>query len=611
MQVAAARKTGKKPQARRDHVAIADAWAKSVLDGSTNVGKLVRLAVERQQKDLARIGSPEFPYRFDAEVGAKVVRFLELLPHVEGPKAGELVVLEPWQVWAVIVLYSWVRTDTAYPRFRRGTFFMPKGNGKTFLAAGLALHTLATGGHGEKVLSAATAMKQARQSFDTARHMLLRAPALRDRLGLQVGQHAIIQPATGAAYRPLSSDAEGLEGIIPSFIIEDEIHAHPTRDVHDNLRSSGAKRPDSRLVVISTAGLDLEGIGHEVYQYARDILQGRIQDNSQFALLVEADEGADPFCEATWRQANPNYGVSIDPVEVENEALEAKQRSSKRRSFFTKRLGWWVDGSREWMKMSAWNACGDKNLRLEDFVGVPGFGGLDLASKIDVAAKALLFVRDLPKVCPDGAENCPDHQGVERHYYLFAESYLNEVRIEDGSNASYPGWAADGWIHSTPGNVTDFGIIKQDILDDCKQFDIKAVGSDPHNATQLTQELIAEGVEVVEVPQKVQHLSEPMKELEAAVLSGRFHHNANPVMEWMISNVMVREDANGNLFPNKKRSKGKIDGVSATLNALNRALATDIVAGRPRVWSLEDEATKDQVIEVYARPRTLNWDDDF
>jgi phage terminase large subunit-like protein len=579
---------------------MASEYAESVLNGAAGAGTLVRLTVERQQRDLAAIGSPGFPYVFDVQVGAKVVRFLELLPHVEGPKAGEPVQLEPWQVWTVLVLYGWLRSDTGYPRFRRGTLFMPKGNGKTFLAAGLALHTLATGGKGEKVFSAATAMKQARQSFDTARQMLLRSPDLRAHFGLSVEQHAITQVATGGAYRPLSSDADSLEGIIPSFILEDEIHAHPTRDVHDNLRSSAAKRPDSRQIIISTAGLDLEGIGHEVYDYARDILTGRVKDPSQFALLVEADEGADPFCEATWRQANPNYGVSIDAVEIENEAREAQQRSSKRRSFFTKRLGWWVDGAREWMKITAWNACADPNLQPQQFKDDPCFVGLDLASKVDIAAKALLFVRDQPATSRDEQGN----QRLERHYYLFVECYLNEARVEDGSNASYPGWAADGWLHVTPGTVTDFGVIKQGILNDGSKYEVQAVGVDPFNATQLTQELIAEGIQVVEVPQKTMHLSEPMKELEAAVLSGRFHHNANPVMAWMISNVMVKEDANGNLFPNKKRSKGKIDGVSATLNALNRALNTKIATSRPRVWNLEDEneeGNKERVIEL--RPR--------
>lgn len=570
--------------AKRDHATIAEAWQRAVLDGTFPCGRYMRLAVQRHVRDLKRQGAPGFPFVFAPDAGAKVVRFCEQLPHVEGPKADDLMELEPWQVWAVMVLFGW-QTLQGQPRFRRATLFMPKGQGKTFLAAALALYVLATGGKGEKVFSAATAREQARLSFETARQMLQRAPRLRDHFGLVVSRHAITQPSTGGLFQPLSSEADSLEGKIPSYILEDEIHAHPTREVHDNLRSAAAKRPDSRMVVISTAGFDTseKSIGYEVYCYARQILEREVEDESQFALLIEADEKvydadgkvvlgadgkplkADPWSPATWRQANPNLGVSIDPVETANEANEARQAPAKRKSFFTKRLGWWVSGKSSYFDRELWDTLADAPAP-ELLKDVPCYLGLDLASRRAFACLARVFVELRPHRDPARATLGE----TERHYHVFVESFLHEEAV--GEEQMYRAWVDAQQLVATPGNVTDYGFIGARLRAHLGAHRVVEIVSDPYEAGQLTQQLGVLSVPFVEYPQQVKFLSPALKEMEAASRSGRLHHDGNKVMRWMVGNVVAKMDANENVYPRKERETLYIDGVSATLNAIGRAM---------------------------------------
>ena len=561
MQVSSTRspRSSRGRKSARDYLAIAQQFQDQVLDGTFLCGRLLKAAVQRHVADLKR--GPEFPFEFDAEAGARVARFVELLPHVEGPAnlVGTKIRLEPWQVWAIVVSFGWVARVSRNPRFRRITLFMPKGQGKTLLCAAIAVYVLATDKGASTILSAATARDQARQAFDAARNMLLRSPDLCERFGLVVEEHAIKRPASGAKYVPISAEARTAEGKLPRLVVEDEIHAHPKRDLHDNLRSMSAKRPDSQTLVISTAGFDMspEAIGYEVYGYAKDILEGRVSDESQFALLLEADPEDDPWDPVTWRKANPNFGVSIDPVEVENEANEAKQRPNKQPSFLTKRLGRWVKAASYWIQPAAWEKCADTSLRREDFDG-PAFLGVDLATVRDLTAKVLVFVRSRP----DG----------EREYTVFCDSYLAEESVTLGEgNDALRTWASEGWQTLTPGVSTSLSLLLEDIRADLDRYPGSEVCYDPWSAAALVQPLNEAGVTCIQIRQGAQTMSEPMKALEAAILSGRVRHDGNPLLAWAIGNVMAKADINGNLRPTRENESRKIDPAMALINAFVRA----------------------------------------
>jgi len=567
------------------HVVKATDYCRAVVAGEIVANKLAVAACARQLADMERSRSDAaWPYEFSEALAGRACRFLEALPHVKGDLAGQRIRLEPWQCFVIAGAFGWVRRGTALRRFRRVTIYVPRGNGKSALSSGVGLYCLAADGEGgAEVYAAATTREQARIVWDSARQMLNKSPhgtALANTMGVTSPSaptaSSIYQAASGSSFRPLSREADNLDGLNIHCGILDELHAHRTREVYDVMETGTGKRSRSLLWTISTAGSDTSGIGHEVYSYARRVLLGDVQDDSLFAAIWEMDDGDDWTAEATWRKANPNYGVSVQPDVIAQLARKAQQVASAQNAFLTKHLNVWVNADQAWMSMAAWERAGDAKLTREDFAGEACTVGLDLASKTDIAARVLLFWRDLPHRDAVKAEAGE----VERHYYAFLDSYLPEAAVVDGRNASYSGWERDGRLATTPGEVLDFGEIRRAVLDDGARFEVREVDFDPWQATQLAAELQAEGLPMVEMRPTVQNFSGPMKELEALVLDGRFHHDANPVLRWMVGNVVCHRDAKDNIYPRKERPENKIDGVVAIVMALAGAMRQDSAGGR-------------------------------
>lgn len=561
----------------RNHVAMAGEYAASVASGEIVAGRLARAACVRQLEDLERSRTdPTWPYEFSPQLAGRPCRFIEALPHVKGALAGKPLRLEPWQAFVLTSVFGWVRRGTNQRRFRRATIFVPRGNGKSTLSSPVALYCLSADGEsGAEVYSAATTREQARIVWGDARAMLNRAPLgtrLRERLGVVAPTaptaSSIFQPATGSAFKPLSRDADNLDGLNIHAAVIDEIHAHKTREVYDVVETGTAKRDRSLLWVISTAGSDISGIGYEVFADARRVLEGGVKDDSLFAAIWSADEGDDWTDEATWRKANPNWETSVQPEVIGQLARKAMRIASARSAFLTKHLNLWVNADQAWVSIDAFRACGDAALNREDFAGEPCWMGLDLASKIDIAARALVFRRALPH--RDAALAAEGR--TELHIYLFLDAYLPSQAVVDGRNSQYAGWADTGRIKATPGDVLDFDTIREDIVEDSRRYDLREIDYDPWQATQLAQDLSNAGLLAVEVRPSVQNFSAPMKELEALIASGLLHHDANPVLEWMASNVVCHRDAKDNIYPRKERPENKIDGIVASLMALGRAL---------------------------------------
>ena len=554
---------------KRDHAEIARRFEDSVLDGRVNVGRLFRAAAERQRRDLKRQGRADFPYKWAPDVGAKICRFIEaFLVHVEGTEdlAGTPLILADFQVWTIVTAFGWVQAaKPKRPRFRRIVLFMPSGTGKSTLSAAIAAYFLCVDKGASTIVTAATSRDQARLVFGFARRMLIEAPALTERFGVVVEEHLVKRPKTGAVFRALSAEAKTVEGKLPRLTVVDEVHVHPDRDLWDNLRKMSAKRPDSVMLAISTAGNDTSGIGYEVYQYAKGILKGDKQDESQFALLIEADRkrpdgsDADPFAEETIRQANPALGISIDPIEVFNEANEAKQSPNKQQSFEVKRLGWWAHAAKPWVNLDTWDACADPDLKREDFKGTTCWVGMDLANVSDLACKALVF----PRERDDG----------QTEYVVFVDSYLHEDAIRVGKHVDHGRWAKEGWIISTPGNATDLDRIEEDVVADTERYAVEAVLSDPTEARMMLGHLEEAGVQTVDVKTTFQDMNDPMKALLRLTLEGLIRHDGNPVLRWSMGNVEAAERGQ-QIRPVKPKNapERKIDPSVAVINAMRGAV---------------------------------------
>jgi phage terminase large subunit-like protein len=531
----------------------------------------VRRACQRHLDDLKRARRKDFAFRFDPEKANKAIRFIEALPHIKGEFAGQRLILSDWQCFVTGAVFGWVHKKTGLRRFRTVYIEVPRKNGKSSWSAGIALYMLcADGEEGAEVYSAATVRDQARIVWDTAKRMVERTPALRRALGVAAGAHAIFVDRTASTFRALSREHQGnLDGLNVHCAIIDELHAHKDRGIWDVIETATGARSQSLVWAITTAGFNRSGICYEQRAYLCKVLDGKAKDETFFGVIYSIDSGLrgrkddDWTNPQIWRKANPNWGISVKPDDIERKARKAMQVASATNNFLTKHLDVWVNADTAWMSMRAWDKCADEDLQLESFAGMDCIVALDLATKTDLAAKVFLFWRDLE-----------EQEGkFARHYYLFGRFYLPEEAIEDGRNSQYPGWAETGTISTTPGNVTDFDVIEEEVRADAAKFHIIACAFDPWQASQMSQHLLQDGLPMLEYRQTVQNMSEPMKELEKVVLQGRLHHTGDEALAWMMSNVVCHTDAKENIYPRKEMPENKIDGAVAAIMAFGASIA--------------------------------------
>lgn len=538
----------------RDYVAMATQYAEDVVAGSIPACAYVQAACQRQLTDLQR---DDLRWRFDEERASHVCRFIEKLPHIKGEWARNRkpIVLEPWQVFLLTTLFGWV-DDDGLRRFKTAYIEVPRKNAKSTLTSGIGLYLLAADGEeGAEVYSAATTRDQAKIVWQDAKRMADRTPGLQMRFGVETSTHSIHVEHTASWFRPLSRDQGGnLDGLNIHAALVDELHAHKTREVWDVLETGTGARQQPLLLAITTAGFNRAGICYEQRAYSIKILSGAVPDDEYFGIIYTIDDDDDWTDEANWVKANPNWGVSVNPKDIRRKARKAMEMAAAQNNFLTKHLNVWVNADTAWMDMRAWDACHALTLNIEDYAGRPCYIGLDLASKVDIADVSIMF---------------PEEDGS---FAEFHRHYLPEDAAESGKNSQYSGWGRTDDLILTPGNVTDFARIEDDLRDLASRFDVQEVAYDPWQAQYLANNLMEAGLPMVEYRQTVQNMSEPMKQLEALVLSGQWRHTGDPVQTWMVSNVVAHLDAKDNIYPRKEFPENKIDGVVATIMALGRAM---------------------------------------
>lgn len=551
-----------------DYVGKANRYIRDVLSGKRPACIFVRQACERQLRDLERSEkkAKDFPFIFDRKAANRPCAFTERLKHVKGPKAGENIRLEDWQCFIVTVLFGWKYRSGKWEgrrRFRKSYTEVPRGNGKSTLCSALALYMLcADGESGADVYSFATTRDQARIVFDDALAMARGNADLREAYDLKTFNHSLVIIGTNSKFLPKSADEDTLDGLNTHFAVIDELHAHKTRGVHDVVETSIGKRAQPLIFEITTAGFILFGICMEDRRYVGHILDRSVYDENFFGIIFTIDSGDDWKSLAALKKANPNWGISCDETTILSNRQKALVTTSARKNYLTKHLDVWVNSDSQWLDMEKFRSCVSPELSEDEFRGNYCIFGLDLASKLDIAAVVRIFWRK-------------NTQGIIE-YYVFQDFFLPSEAVQSSDNPEYSGWAADGYITTTDGAVTNLSEIQERIRETAKNYETLAVAYDPMQATQMSQTLLAEGVEMVELPQTLKNMSEPMKQLQALIYEGRIHFDGNPVMHWMFSNVVCHVDAKENIYPRKEKPASKIDGVVALIMALNLAIQMDV-----------------------------------
>ncbi|NUO63941.1 MAG: terminase large subunit [Gemmatimonadaceae bacterium] len=550
-----------KAKAPLTYVAKANRYARGVVAGKIHAGKYVRAACQRHLDGLRLQREKGYPYRLDEAKANRVCGFIELCPHVKGKWArdAETIHLEDWQCFIEVNVFGWVRKKDGLRRFRRVYIEVPRKNAKSTTTAATGLYMFAEDGeHGAEVYSGATTEKQAWEVFGPARLMAKNTPEMLEQYGIGVGAKNLHIAATASKFEPIIGKPG--DGASPSFSITDEYHEHATPEQYDTMVTGMGAREQPIAWVITTAGSDTAGPCYALRQQTVDMLEGTVDNDELFAVIYTIDEDDDWTDAAVLAKANPNIGISVFREFLETEQRNAINDPRQQSKFKTKHLNVWVTASAPYFNLELWNRLADPSLTPERFRGAGCFAGLDLASKLDLCAKVLLFPHEV-----DGVT----------HYSVIPRLYCPKARIHAPENRHYFGWAEQKHVVATPGDITDYDAIEADVKADLERHRLLALGSDPYNATQLLTHFQATigADKVIEVPQTVAHLSEPMKELQALIVAGRIHHDGNPALAWMIGNVTAQEDRNQNVFPRKEFPEKKIDGAVALIIAIGRALA--------------------------------------
>lgn len=568
-------------QEGRNYTGIALGYARDIVGGRIPAGKSVRLQCQRFLDDLKRHRQEDFPYRFDSRKAGRVCKFIEKLPHSKGKwaRSKQKLRLEPWQVWILACTFGWVRKEDGLRRFRVLFVVVPRKNGKSALSAGVGLYMLcADGEFGAEVYSGATNEKQAGEVFGPAKLMAERTPALRRKFGLSVNAKSLVRVDDNSKFETIIGDPG--DGQSPSCSIHDEYHEHADDGQVDTMITGMGARDQPLQVLITTAGDNLAGPCYAAILDEREKLAGighnggpPLEDQT-FFVEYTIDEGDDWKSEAALRKANPNYGISVS-----DDFLKARQRDAidtprKAGVFKTKHLNLWVAAKAAYFDVEAWRRCRSDGLparaaelvKLEAFRGRRAIAGLDLASKVDIAALELLIL-------PLGDKATPDDPYIRTGFYFLPEETVLNTK-------TYQAWDTQGLLNVTAGSIIDYDEILAVLRELRSIFQLEQVAYDPHQATMMVTTMVKEGFPVLEFRPIVINFSEPMKQLAALMLAGTIQHAGCPVMEWQINNVVAQPDAKDNVYPRKPRAEAKIDNPVALMSALGVAMAGTEATGK-------------------------------
>ena len=550
-----------------------ESYVEAVLTGELPSCQMVVLACERYRADQKRTD-----IRMDWSAVNRVVTFAKILKHFKGEFAGKPVLLEDWQLFVVANIFGWKLVATGKRRFTYADVYVPRKNGKTTFAAVIALYMLiADGESAAEVYSAAVDKAQAKICFDTSAEMIRNCDLSEFARVFRKG--SIVVEDTASSYKPLSKDTKNKDGLNIHCGICDERHAWKTNEIYEVLKTGTGARSQPLIFSISTAGTDTSYPYFSDLEFLRQVLLGIKEKDNHFIMLYEPDEGDRWDDPQTWKKVNPNFGVSLGEKYMADECKEAKEKGgSTLAAFQTKNLNMWVDAPEVWIPdddVAANNAPFDE----AQLAGAECYVGIDLASKTDLTATALFF----PKF------------NVVKFLFTIPEAKIQDKGVENDV-VDYRLWNEQGWITVAPGSALDDEWYLAQLFNALEPYDVKAIAYDPWGMWQMKTKFGSYTDKLIEYQQSIRYMSVPTKDLEGRVLKHELNFLGSPVIRWMFRNVVIWKDPNANIKLNKAKSRNKIDGVVALVDAIGGWL----------------NVTNGETKEIYVDHtiRTMDGDDD-
>ena len=539
---------------------LAEKYILGVVSGEIIVNQHVKNAVKRHLNDLEKSSKDDFEYYFDKKIATVYCKAIRLIPHTSGSVAGKPFQLEGWQAFFVWCLYGWRKKSDNYMRFRKAYVEVPRKNGKTeFLAALGTLDIILNNIKGVEYYWAATTEKQAKIGWSRQEVMIEETSKysefVKNRFKIYTSKSRIVDKKHRAFVSVVASDSKKQDGHLVYRGFIDEYHAHPDNSVVSILETGMGAFESPLLVIITTAGFNKQSVCKSLSdKYAR-VVAGELENDNVLALIFGLDEDDDWKDERSWYKANPSLGNALKLSFMKSQfANVLTEGAATELAFKVKNLNIWTNAEITWISTEKWKAS-NKAVKITeaDLIGRKCIIGLDLSSVDDITAAAFVFPLD------------NEEFAIKMMFWIPEDTALMRAK-KDG--VKYLEWIENGYINTTPGSSIDYEFVWRDLEKEMKQYDVELINTDPWNSYHI--ERIAKDAgftEMYEVSQRIASLCFPTKELERMILRERIKHFNNPVLGWMMNNVLLRFDSNGNYVIDKKKSQDKIDGVAAVIDA--------------------------------------------
>lgn len=532
-------------------------YCDDILNGAIKASKKHIWAVKRFLKDLEDCQNDDSPFYFDQDEVEDFYWFARENKHTEGVLAGQPVELTDFQLFISANIFGFKKKSNGARRFRKVYIQLARKNAKSQYLAIVSEYIAFLGDEKQRVFIAGWTRDQSSEVYEAVKTGIQSSELLHGKWREAYGKIEIFR--NGSVIIPLSKEARKTgDGKNPSVGIVDEYHAHETSEIYDVLVSGMVARKEPLMFIITTAGFDLERPCYREYEYVSQILDpdSPVENDDYFVMICELDKGDDIKDESNWIKANPIVATYEEGIEsIRSELKVALEVPEKMRSFLTKNMNIWVDKKDNgYMDMSKWRDCESDDT---DVSGLPIWLGADLSMTTDLTSVGWVAIDE-------------DGEFIVGQHSFMPEARLKEKMATD--KVRYDLWAEQGYLTLTPGEMVNYNVVEDWIINFSQGKHIQEFVYDKWNAMHLAQNLENEGFTCVEMPQRLAMLSIPTKTFREEVYKGNVRHDGDPVLHWALNNAVIKMDDQENIMISKKVSKNRIDPAAAVINAFARAM---------------------------------------
>ncbi|MEN6334127.1 MAG: terminase TerL endonuclease subunit [Phycisphaerales bacterium] len=532
---------------------------------------------------------------FDADTAEYYISFIETCcTHIEGPLAGQPFLLERWEKAIVGNLFGWMRKDAkgrTTRRYRRCLIYVPRKNGKTPLTASIHNAIFFLDREAGQINNIAAASRD--QASKLYRHivgMINAEPEMAKRCQQFATTRCLTKPDNSVT-KVIPADENVAHGDNPHFQAIDELHAQPNPKLYNALTSAmvSMNRLQPLLLMLTTADYDRPSVCNDEYNYACKVRDGIVSDATYLPVIYEAmhkDAQGRPVEDDwnradSWYKANPNMGVSVSREELAALYKRAKEDISKENEFKRLHLNIRTQQDQRVIQMEAWDACQER-IDWPTFAGRSCWAALDIGALRDFVSLVIGFPGEIGEPVTLEVEDLHGEKKqlafTRRDYWLRHYCWLPEQppTRDPRMEAQIDAWSRQGHIIRTPGNVVDYDQVGADIARLTKPYGVVSLAIDQgFQGMQITQDLqrIFGESRIVAFRQGILSMAAPFRELMQLLMLGRLHHDGDPVLRWMASNVAA-ETRGGLIKPSKDKSPEKIDGITAATMMIGIAMTT-------------------------------------